>query len=187
MVKLLLMEIIILHHLFAKRICLCKSNQSDTVIIMDTRYQTIVEHSRLYGKGKESMNWLPYIDLMSKRPTAIKYTGFYENLPDNWKKYLSDLPAEEKREALLALHTMLLKHDINVASDVLSITLSNGVKDADSILASYRRLTSPVHQMNPIQLKPTVIKMPVFQTDKLSMITSFQRSYAKMKGKLKLL
>lgn len=140
---------------------------SDTVIIMDTRYQTIVEHSRLYGKGKESMNWLPYIDLMSKRPTAIKYTGFYENLPDNWKKYLSDLPAEEKREALLALHTMLLKHDINVASDVLSITLSNGVKDADSILASYRRLTSPVHQMNPIQLKPTVIKMPVFQTDNI--------------------
>jgi len=113
------------------------------------------------------MNWLPYIDLMSKRPTAIKYTGLYENLPDNWKKYLSDLPAEEKREALLALHTMLLKHDINVASDVLSITLSNGVKDADSILASYRRLTSPVHQMNPIQLKPTVIKMPVFQTDNI--------------------
>jgi len=137
----------------------------DTVTIMDMKYQPIIEHSRLYGKGKESMKWLPYIELMSKRPTAIKYTGFYEDLPDNWKKYLSDLPVEEKRDALMTLHTMLIKHDIGVASDVLSITLSNGVKDADSILASYRRLTNSVQQMNPMQLKSTIIKMPTFNTD----------------------
>lgn len=138
---------------------------SDTVIIMDTNYQNIIEHPRLYGKGKESMKRLPYIELMSKRPTAIKYTGFYEDLPDNWKKYLSDLPVEKKREALMTLHTMLLKHDIGVASDVLNMTLSSGVQDADSILTSYRRLTSPVQQMNPMQLKSTVIQMPIFQTD----------------------
>ena len=137
----------------------------DTVTILDTKYKPIVDHTRLYGKGKESMNWLPYIELMSKRPTAIKYTGFYDELPDNWKKYLSNLPAQEKREALMALHTMLLKHDIGTATDALGITLSSGVQDADSILASYRRITSPVQQMQPLQLKHTVIQMPVFNTD----------------------
>jgi len=45
------------------------------------------------------------------------------------------------------------------------MTLSSGVQDADSILTSYRRLTSPVQHMNPMQLKSTVIQMPIFQTD----------------------
>lgn len=60
---------------------------------------------------------------------------------------------------------MLLKHDIGTATDALGITLSSGVQDADSILASYRRITSPVQQMQPLQLKHTVIQMPVFNTD----------------------
>ncbi len=137
----------------------------DAVTILDTKYQLIVEHSRLYGKGKESMKWLPYIELMSKRPTAIKYTGFYDELPDNWRKYISKLSSEKKREALMALHTMLLKHDMGVASDALGITLSNGVQDADSILASYRCLTNPAQQMQPMLLKSNIVQMPTFQTD----------------------
>ncbi|MDD3206686.1 MAG: glycoside hydrolase family 5 protein, partial [Lachnospiraceae bacterium] len=40
------------------------------------------------------MKWLPYIDLMSKRPAALKYTEFYQQLPDNWQKYLGKQNAE---------------------------------------------------------------------------------------------
>jgi hypothetical protein len=151
----------------------------DKVIILDIKYEIIVEHPRLYGKGKESMNWLPYIELMSKRPTAIKYTGFYDELPDNWKKYISSLPAQEKREALMTLHTMLLKHDMGIASDALDITLSNGVQDADSILASYCRLISPVKKMQPLQLKSTVIQMPTFKTDNCKYDNLFSKEVAR--------
>ena len=56
---------------------------SDKVWILNTSYEVIMEHKRLYGNGLESMNWLPYIDLMSKRPAAMKYTKFYQQLPDN--------------------------------------------------------------------------------------------------------
>ena len=49
---------------------------SDTVKVMDEKYNEIVKHARLYEKYAESMDWLPYIYLMSKRPNALKYTGF---------------------------------------------------------------------------------------------------------------
>lgn len=39
---------------------------SDNVWILNQSYEVIMEHKRLYGKGLESMKWLPYIDLMSK-------------------------------------------------------------------------------------------------------------------------
>lgn len=79
---------------------------SDKVYILNQDYELIMEHPRLYGKGNESMKWLPYIELMAKRPTALKYTTFYQELPDNWQKYLNNQDSEGKRKGLTSLHTM---------------------------------------------------------------------------------
>lgn len=111
------------------------------------------------------MDWLPYISLMARRPNALKYTGFYQDLPEIWQNYLSDLPAEKKREALLTLNSILQNHSITTAADALKIALDSGVKDSDSILVSYYRLTSKVQQMQPMQYKNPCINMPPFQTD----------------------
>lgn len=138
---------------------------SDKINIMDTKYNPVVTHPRLYEKNVESMDWLPYISLMSKRPTALKYTGFYQGLPEIWQNYLSDLPSDKKKEALLTLNTILQKHNIATAADALEIALNGGVKDADSILASYYKLTSKVQQMQPMQFKNSYIKVPSFKTD----------------------
>ena len=134
----------------------------DRVWILNRDYKVIVEHPRLYGNGLESMNWLPYIDLISKRPAAMKYTGFYQQLPDNWQKYLGDQDAEGKRKGLASLYTMLKKHDMRTAEDALKFAISNGVRDADSVLAAYRALTSEVQQMQPMQLDGNVVSMPSF-------------------------
>lgn len=135
---------------------------SDTITILNNNYEKVVEHSRLYGKGKESMDWLPYLELMSHRPGAIKYTSFYNNLPDNWQKYLNSQDTEGKRKGIVTLYTMLQKHDIRIAEDALSFAISNGVQDADSILAAYRTITSPVQQMQPMQLECSIMQMPSF-------------------------
>lgn len=108
---------------------------SDKVWILNTYYEVIMEHKRLYGNGLESMNWLPYIDLMSKRLAAMKYTEFYQQLPDNWQKYLGKQNTEGKRKGLASLYTMLQKHDMRTAEDAPALAISNGVKDADSVLA----------------------------------------------------
>ncbi len=47
----------------------------------------------------------------------------------------------------------------------LAFAISNGVKDADSILAAYRTLTSGLQQMQPMQLGGNVLSMPSFTTD----------------------
>ena len=135
---------------------------SDKVWILNDSYEVIMEHPRLYGNGLESMKWLPYIDLMSRRPAAMKYTEFYHQLPDNWQKYLSKQNADGKRKGLTSLYTMLQKHDMRTAEDALAFAISNGVKDADSILAAYRTLTSGVQ---PMQLGCNVISMPGFTTN----------------------
>jgi hypothetical protein len=138
---------------------------SDTITIMDMKYNPIVTHCRLYEKDGEAMDWLPYISLMAKRPNALKYTGFYHELPKIWQDYLSDLPSEKKKEALLTLNTILQKHDIAAATDALEVALDGGVKDSDSILASYYRLTKKVQQLQPMQFTNPYIKVPSFQTD----------------------
>lgn len=141
---------------------------SDNVKVMNEEYELIVTHSRIYGKGQEAMNWIPYISLMSKRPNALKYTGFYHELPDVWQTYLKDADKETKREALLALNCILQKHNIETAADALSITLANGVKDASSIIASYQYLTNNAPHLKPIKLANNVADMPAFKTDNSS-------------------
>ena len=137
----------------------------DKVFILNQSYEVIMEHPRLYGKGLESMKWLPYIELMAKRPLALKYSTFYDELPDNWKKFLGIQDAEGKRKGLTSLYTMLQKHDMRTAEDALAFAISNGVNDADSILAAYRTLTSEVQQMQPMQLDQNIVHMPSFKTD----------------------
>ena len=80
---------------------------SNAVYLLDKSYETIISHDRLYGKGKEAMNWLPYWELMSHCPGALKYTSFYNNLLANWRKYLNNQDIEGKRKGLALLHTML--------------------------------------------------------------------------------
>ena len=138
---------------------------SDSVWILNESYEIIMEHPRLYGNGLESMKWLPYIDLMSKRPGAMKYTTFYQELPDNWQKYLGRQNTEGKRKGLTSLYTMLQKHDMRTAENALAFAISNGVNDADSVLAAYRTLTSGVQQLQPMQLSANIISMPSFTTN----------------------
>ena len=59
------------------------------VDILDGNSNFIVTHSRLYGEEKESMSWGPYLELMSKRPTALKYTGLFNQLPTILKEYMN--------------------------------------------------------------------------------------------------
>ncbi len=107
-----------------------------------------------------------------KTPTALKYTAFYEELPDNWRKYLSKQDSQGRRKGLTSLYTMLEKHDMRTATEALSFALNNGVQDADSILAGYRTITADV---KPMQLKGTVMPMPVFHTDNNKYDNLFQK------------
>ena len=72
----------------------------NTIEILTDDNQLVVSHSRLYGQYRKSMKWQPYLNLMAKRPLALKYTSFYEQLPTEWQTYFNSCTASEKPEAL---------------------------------------------------------------------------------------
>lgn len=59
--------------------------------ILDDDFNHIQTHIRLYGKNKESMKWEPYLNLISKRPRALKYSSFFSELPQSVKDYFDGL------------------------------------------------------------------------------------------------
>ena len=112
----------------------------DKIQIKDENYQLIIEHERLYGTKKKSMNWLPYLDLIQKRPRALKHIDFFDSLPENWRQIFNESELNEQREYMKILSNILLESTMNFAERVLDETIKYGVSDFDSLKATYERL-----------------------------------------------
>lgn len=125
---------------------------ADKAIVMDKDYQTIVIHERLYGNQRESMNWHPYLSVVARRPMALKYTGFYQQLPDPLRGYLEECGASDKSATLRLLSKLTNESDFEMATKAFATTLENGVKDLDSVLTTYYRLTRALPAVDKIKL-----------------------------------
>lgn len=123
----------------------------DKVDVLDEGYKLIVSHPRLYEKT-ESMNWYPYLELIAKRPNALKYTGFYKDLPNPWQDYLDHLEYTEKKKALYLLRDIIEHNDMETATYVLSKTQDNGVNDVDSLRVTWIRETSDINLPPELEL-----------------------------------
>jgi len=123
------------------------------VIIMNREYQEVVVHERLYGSRKESMKWVPYLELMAKRPRALKYTEFFSQLPSPVQEFFDRCSALEKKRALKMLAKIAQEGSLERAIDAFSEAIRSNVYDHDSLWAIYTRLTS-----SPIEV--TDLKVP---------------------------
>lgn len=142
---------------------------SDKVIAMNKEYNVIVTHDRIYGKNKESMKWYPYLEIMAKRPNAIKYTRFFNELPDIWKNYIDNQSAEDKKKSIKALMKMIEKDDekeLTKATLAIEETINNGVTDIDSIIATYYRINNTGNiAINEINLRDNIPKIKPYKAD----------------------
>ncbi len=120
----------------AQRELFVKTN-AFTVWILDDQYHVIQWHNRLYGSQKESMKWEPYLVLMGNRPNAIKYTGFFQQLPQTLQEYLSNCDYEQKKAALRMLKRMVVNSELETAVNAFNFCIQKGIRDLDSIWASY--------------------------------------------------
>jgi len=103
------------------------------VDILTDDHQLVVSHLRLYGQYRKSMKWQPYLNLMAKRPMALKYTSFYEQLPPEWQIYFHSCTTSEKSEALKLLATLMKDYDINRTTEALKIASEHGHPSVESI------------------------------------------------------
>ncbi|WP_301109206.1 hypothetical protein [Sporosarcina sp.] len=79
------------------------------------------------------MNWQPYLSLMAKRPTAMKYSSFYDQLLEEWKAYIEACSLEEKKAALSLLSVLLKGQDFQLPTEALKMASEHGHPSAETI------------------------------------------------------
>jgi hypothetical protein len=135
------------------------------VIVLDESYREAIRHPRLYGKeNKESMDWLPYLAQLARRPAALKYTGIYPMLPEPIQDFLDNCDYSSKKEALTVLAKLSEASGFNKATEAFLTALEHGVSDADSIIAMFSRLNCEVLDLDPLILPASVPDMPQVQS-----------------------
>lgn len=135
------------------------------VTLMDDNYKQIINHSRLYGQQTESMQWAPYLELMARRPRAMKYTGFFKELSTDLQDYLLKCDQAAQKSALQVLSKMVKNSDLTTATAAFTDTIRRGLTDPDSIWSNYIRLTSGSYEPEPAELPPKVPELSPYQVD----------------------
>ena len=146
------------------------------VIVLDESYREIVRHDRLYGDHKQqSMQWLPYLSQLSRRPGALKYTGIYHMLPQPVKEYMEDLSKQDKGKVLKTIAELTQKNSFEKAVETVSIALSYGAADVDSLINLHSRLHEKVLQLEPIRLPEHVPQLKRYEPN----LTAYDKSLGK--------
>jgi hypothetical protein len=127
---------------------------------MDENYREIVRHRRLYGDTKQQcMNWLPYLKQLALRPRALKYSGVYDMMPRNLKKYLDGCTNTEIGKVLKVLSELTDRTGFDSALNTIDQALCYGASDAESLKNLYRRLYADVPELPPMPLGPDLPKV----------------------------
>jgi hypothetical protein len=113
---------------------------ANEILVLDDDHHLITGHQRLFKKGERSTHWIDFIDVIVTRLRALKYSGFYALLPDNWRTYTNTLGYEDLKEAMRFLRTCLLEKDMTFAEKVLTENLLYSVTDPEALWTTYYRL-----------------------------------------------
>jgi transposase len=111
--------------------------KAHSVTVYDEKHTEIACHPRLYGKGQESMIWAPYLRVLAKRPTALKYTGFYENLDKNTREFLNEQDLPGKKAILTELANSSEVWGIHKSLSGMEKAISLGARDADTLISAF--------------------------------------------------
>ncbi len=147
-----------------ERITICKT--ASTILILDNDMKVVVTHQRLYGKEQqESMDWIPYLKQLSRKPAALKYTGIYQLLPDQVTDWLDKKDKPGRGKALKLLHDLTSKSSFSVAVDALQTALAYNSSDPESIVAVHAKLINNIPELPPVTLPSSVPYVLTVGTD----------------------
>ena len=138
------------------RICITYNE----VLILNEHNEMIIKHPRLYGMKRKSMIWQPYLNLLSKRPRAIKYSNIYHQFPAIWTDYLKDCTVEEQKDALRLLGELLKNDDFSLLNEALKLASSHGHPSADQIKHCFYSVLHQNHNYKTIEPHISLPRMP---------------------------
>lgn len=130
------------------------------VFILDAQLKPVVTHKRLYGNQKESMDWLPYLSQLSRRPGALKYTPIFKMLPDSLQQHLHKATKSDCGKMLKTIAELTKQNSFELAINAVSEAIERGVSDHDSIVATHNRLHTLPVELPPIKTPDGMPKLP---------------------------
>lgn len=136
------------------------------VVALDESHRPLVTHDRLYGKTKQqSMQWLPYLTQLSRRPGALKYTGIHEMLPEALRTYLDRYDRSDQGKVLRVIASLTQDHGFESAIQTVSSALEHDAYDPDSLVSLHNWLHTPGVQMEPLPLDTRIPELAPVKPD----------------------
>ena len=136
------------------------------VIVLDGSLREVIYHLRLYGNTKQkSMQWIPYLEQLSIRPGALKYTGIYQMMPIPLQQYMDLCSKSERGTLLKAILKISKASDFSKAVNAVSEAVSYGAVDPDSLMAIHSRMMMPEFKPKPLSLPEKVPSLKMIKSN----------------------
>lgn len=135
---------------------------ANKIILLDEEYREITRHKRFFEPKQESIHWIDFLDSVSKKPKALKYSGFYQGLHPVWQSYLANLDKEPLKEALRFLKYCMINESDETAIAVLSENQRLNVTAPEALWTTYYRIKEDTSIFSPA--KETLPDLPAYET-----------------------
>lgn len=123
---------------------------SSKVIVMDSSLHEVVTHRRLYGNEYESMNWIPYLKYIARKPRSLKNSDIYGMLPENMQIYVDSCAGSECGKVLKVLAELTERSGFHSALNTVDEAIRFHATDPDSLQNLYRRRYAEVPLLPPL-------------------------------------
>ena len=137
---------------------------AEHIYVLDEKQQLVARHRRLYGdEPAESMEWLPYLKYIAKKPRSLRNSGIYSMMPEPMQKYLDACKNSERGKILRALSELTDRTGFDSAVQTVRQAIEYQAHDEDSLKNLYRRLYADVPQLPPLSPQkgvPSLAQMP---------------------------
>ena len=137
---------------------------AEYVTVMDLEQHPIVTHRRLYGdETAESMEWLPYLKYIARKPRSLRNSGIYGMMPRSMQLYLDKCENSDRGRILKTLSELTERTGFDSALQTVDQAITYQATDPDSLKSLYRRLFADVPLLPPLQRQdgiPSLDQMP---------------------------
>lgn len=124
---------------------------SSEVIVMDSNLHDLVHHKRLYGENEtESMDWLPYLKSISRKPRSLRNSGIYDMMPESMRQFMDTCDNADRGKVLKTLSELTDRTGFDSALRTVDEAIRLQVNDPDSLQNLHRRLYSDVPILQPL-------------------------------------
>lgn len=123
---------------------------SREVIVMDSDLHEVVRHRRLYGAETESMDWIPYLKYIARKPRSLKNSGIYGMMPQTMQMYMDSCESSERGKILKILAELTERSGFTSALNTVGEAIRFQANDADSLQNLYRRTYMEVPLLPPL-------------------------------------